>query len=163
MLERSAAAALRALALPSQLERSQPAARRFDLGVLALVARRSALVVAAQQQHDPLTIGVAEDPQQHRSGLASTRLARLAADHALVVANAELEQTLAEVLAMLGRAHVLTHIRQVGFDRGDRRGALRALQRAQPLSRRLAPLVILEELDRPPHRPRQSSSPRRRR
>ena len=72
----------------------------------------------------------------------------------------ELEQALPKVFAMLGGAHVLTHIRQVRFDRGDRCGTLRALERAQPLTRRLAPLVILEELDPPPHQLPQTSSQR---
>lgn len=85
---------------------------------------------------------MAEDAQEHLGGLAGALLAGFAADDAFVVADAELEQAFAEVLAVRSGAHVLAHLGEVGLDRGDGRGALAAVERLQPLAPRLTSVVV---------------------
>jgi hypothetical protein len=61
-----------------QLERTEALARELDLTILTPLARGRALVVAAEQQHDLLTVGVAEDAEQHLPALTRARFTGLA-------------------------------------------------------------------------------------
>jgi hypothetical protein len=72
-----------------------------NLSLLALRARVSALVVATKQEHDPITVGVAEDAQEDpfAARLIAGRLAEISKYLGGVVAQAKLEQTVAELLA----------------------------------------------------------------
>lgn len=87
-------------------EVSEPAPRLCDLALLAPLAWTGPLVAAAEPQDDPVAASVAEHAQQDAlaAGLVARRLAKRAQDLASVVSQAELEQVLAELLAVAATA-----------------------------------------------------------
>jgi hypothetical protein len=123
--------------------------RGIDLPVLPLARGIPALVIAAQQENDPLPVRVTENPEEHFRALSGSTRPGFAADDVLVVSYTELEEALPEMLPMLGTANVEPEICKVMLDRGDGRCALRAVKGLQPFPGGLASLIIFEKLDLP--------------
>jgi hypothetical protein len=56
----------------SCLEVGEASPRDIDFSLLPLAARVDALVVAGQEQNDPMAVGMTEHPQEHRTSSGRT-------------------------------------------------------------------------------------------
>ena len=111
-----------------QLECTEAPTREFNLAILPLLAWCGALVVAAEQQHDPFAVCMAEDAKQHPATAAGTTRADLTAYDGRIVSDPELEHAAAQLLAVLSTAHVKPEVRKHHLNRGDGSRALRAAE-----------------------------------
>jgi len=137
---------------PPPQEVGESCTRTGDLTLLPAAAGVSALVVAAEQENDAVTVGVAEDAQQDpvsRCGRARLRPGRapLVQQRRLVFIEAELEEAVTDVPAVGAVAHADAVLGEDEPERRVQRSPLRGREALRhPASGRLVAVRRLVEL-----------------
>lgn len=136
----------------------EPPSGLGNLTLLALDARIGALVVASEQQDQPFAVRMAEDAQQDSlvSRFVARRLAERPQDLAGIVAQAELEEAVAELLAVGTAADTNPlGLEDLGHRDTDRAALLWGQLLPQPAQDRLIAVSVGIEIEREPGHRRQ--------
>src|SRR5450432_3525872 len=129
----------------------EPGPSQLDLCLLLACARPLALVVAAEEQNDPIAVRVAEDAQQYLGGFARLRpcLLPLPAQHlGGILVQPKLEDPTPETLAEVRADDVRTLVLEELEHRHTDRASLARRQPPEPVEDWLVPFFVLVELER---------------
>lgn len=127
----------------AQSPAAEPGAGELDLGVLSPGRWVLALVVPADEEDEPVTVRVAEDPEKDPTRLFGSDQRHLAE----VAPQAELEQATADLLAELGSAYSDSEPLQDLVHRVSERPPLRRSELLpEPAPDRLVSVLVLVEL-----------------